>query len=41
MQMKNISGLFEGEPKAQKFLGEGLRETLLFRSRPSEWMASE
>lgn len=41
MQMKTISGLLKGEPKAQKFLGEGPWGTFLLWSRPSDRMASE
>lgn len=39
--MKTISGLLKGEPKAQKFLGEGPWGTFLLWSRPSDQMASE
>lgn len=39
--MKTISGLLKGEPKAQKFLGEGPWGTFLLWSRPSDRMASE
>lgn len=41
MQTKTISGLLKGEPKAQKFVGEGPWGTFLLWSRPSDRMASE